>query len=120
MRRGGFGILATTNHVSADLAVMPFLWVVPLALYLVTFIIAFDRPGWYRPTLIAALTLAAIYGAALLKKNGFGSVKTLECATAGWLYSVIADAATLGVADAVRPEPRSFYVGPLKFLTINF
>ncbi len=39
----GRALLATTNHVCQDVAVIPFLWVVPLALYLVTFIIAFDH-----------------------------------------------------------------------------
>lgn len=43
-------LLATTNHVCQDVAVIPFLWVIPLALYLITFIICFDHPRWYvRP-----------------------------------------------------------------------
>ncbi len=43
-------LLATTNHVCQDVAVIPFLWVIPLALYLITFIICFDHPHWYvRP-----------------------------------------------------------------------
>ena len=37
-------LLATTNHVCQDVAVMPFLWVAPLALYLLSFIVAFGRP----------------------------------------------------------------------------
>ncbi len=40
-------LLATTNHVCQDVAVIPFLWVVPLSLYLVSFIICFDHPRWY-------------------------------------------------------------------------
>ncbi len=36
---------------------MPFLWVAPLALYLLSFIICFDHPRWYwrRPYAPAAL-----------------------------------------------------------------
>ena len=45
---GSVALLATTNHVCQDVAVIPFLWVVPLALYLVTFIIAFDHERWYH------------------------------------------------------------------------
>ena len=41
-------LLATTNKICQDVAVVPFLWVLPLALYLITFIIAFDSPRWYR------------------------------------------------------------------------
>ena len=49
-------LLATTNQVCLDVAVIPFLWVLPLALYLVTFILCFDSDRWYsrRPYSIAA------------------------------------------------------------------
>ena len=42
-------LLGVTSYVSTDLAAVPLLWVVPLALYLLTFIIAFGRQsnaGW--------------------------------------------------------------------------
>ena len=41
-------LLATTNHVCQDVAVIPFLWVAPLSLYLISFIICFDHPRWYN------------------------------------------------------------------------
>ncbi len=53
-------LLVVTNHVCQDIAVIPFLWVLPLSLYLISFIVCFDSPHWYRPKLIAAATLAAI------------------------------------------------------------
>ena len=40
-------LLATTNQVCLDVAVVPFLWVVPLGLYLLTFIVCFEREQWY-------------------------------------------------------------------------
>jgi len=43
-------LLATTNLISQDVAVIPFLWIAPLALYLLTFVIAFERDSWYRRT----------------------------------------------------------------------
>lgn len=46
-------LLATTNHVTSDVAVIPFLWVVPLGLYLISFIVAFDHERWYRRRLFA-------------------------------------------------------------------
>jgi hypothetical protein len=54
---GSVLLLATTNHVCQDVAVFPFLWVIPLALYLLTFIICFDRPQWYARKWIAALAV---------------------------------------------------------------
>ena len=53
---GSVMLLAVTNHITQNVASVPFLWVVPLALYLVTFIFAFDHPRWYvRPVFVALL-----------------------------------------------------------------
>jgi spermidine synthase len=43
-----------------DVAVVPFLWVVPLSLYLLTFVIAFDHERWYLRTVAIPLAAAAI------------------------------------------------------------
>jgi hypothetical protein len=52
----GSGLLvATTNQMSLDIAAVPFLWIVPLSLYLLTFILCFDSERWYVPPLFAAL-----------------------------------------------------------------
>ena len=112
-------LMATTNHVSTDIAVMPFLWVAPLALYLLTFIIAFDRPGWYRPVLVAVITLLAIYGTAMLHNTGIGTVDSTECGTAGWLYNSIADAVAPANPDS-ESSVRVFHVSPAEFLVVNF
>lgn len=53
-------LLVVTNHVCQDIAVVPFLWVLPLSIYLASFIICFDSPQWYRPKPIAAITLIAL------------------------------------------------------------
>ncbi len=61
-------LLATTNQVCMDTAVVPFLWVLPLAIYLVTFILAFEHERWYqrRPYImlgcISFIALFAIKG----------------------------------------------------------
>lgn len=39
--------LAVTNRICQDIAVIPLLWVLPLAIYLLSFIISFDSPRWY-------------------------------------------------------------------------
>jgi SAM-dependent methyltransferase len=41
--------LAVANHLSQEVAAIPFLWVLPLGLYLLSFILCFDSVGWYRP-----------------------------------------------------------------------
>jgi SAM-dependent methyltransferase len=45
---GSAVLLAVTNHLTQNISSVPFLWVLPLALYLLSFIICFDRPSWYH------------------------------------------------------------------------
>ena len=41
-------LLAFTSHLSQNVAPIPFLWVLPLALYLLSFILCFEGRNWYR------------------------------------------------------------------------
>jgi len=41
-------LLAITNHLSQNVAAIPFLWILPLSLYLLSFILCFEGSGWYR------------------------------------------------------------------------
>jgi SAM-dependent methyltransferase len=55
---GSVMLLAVTNHITQNISSVPFLWVLPLALYLITFILAFDHPRWYvRPLFVVALLI---------------------------------------------------------------
>lgn len=46
-------LVATTNQISQEIAVNPFLWVAPLAIYLLTFILAFESSHFYSRTFFA-------------------------------------------------------------------
>lgn len=63
---GSVVLLATTNQMCQDVAVVPFLWVLPLALYLVTFIICFDGPRWYRRSWYGTFLVLAEVGATIV------------------------------------------------------
>ncbi len=55
---GSVMLLAVTNHVTQNVASVPFLWVLPLSLYLLSFVLTFDHPRWYkRPLIVAAVAL---------------------------------------------------------------
>jgi len=45
---GSILLLGVTTFLTQDVASIPFLWIVPLAVYLLTFIICFDSPRWYN------------------------------------------------------------------------
>ncbi len=59
-------LLAATNHICQEVAVIPFLWIVPLAIYLLTFVLCFDSEGWYNRRAFALLAAAAIAGGCYL------------------------------------------------------
>lgn len=59
-------MLGVTTHLATDVASAPFLWVVPLALYLVTFIIAFQTRPLVSPYWALLLQGAALPACAFL------------------------------------------------------
>lgn len=68
-------LLAVTTHITQNVASIPFLWVLPLSIYLVTFILCFDGTGWYwRPQymLLAAVATVAMLGGLSFRPEGFG------------------------------------------------
>ena len=54
-------LLAATNQLCQQVAVVPFLWVLPLAIYLLSFIICFDNPLWYRRGIFHPLLGVAVF-----------------------------------------------------------
>ncbi len=56
---GSIMLLATTNQLCIDVATVPFLWVLPLSIYLLSFILCFDNPRWYDRRIFGVLLLVA-------------------------------------------------------------
>jgi len=53
---GSVTLLAVTNHLTQNISSFPMLWVIPLAVYLLTFILCFEGRNWYlRDTYLASL-----------------------------------------------------------------
>jgi len=46
---------AVSNHLSQEVAAIPLLWVEPLAIYLLSFILCFEGRGWYKPRIYRVL-----------------------------------------------------------------
>ena len=53
-------LLAVTNHITQNIAAVPLLWIVPLSLYLLSFILCFDGKGWYHRETFLAMLAAGI------------------------------------------------------------
>ena len=57
---GSTMLLAVTNHLTQNVASIPFLWILPLALYLLSFILCFEGRGWYHRSTFLKLGAVAL------------------------------------------------------------
>ena len=99
-------LLAVTNHITQNIASVPFLWLLPLTLYLATFIICFDHERWYRRPIVMipmlGLLVACAYG---LQSDDI----TLDIDIAVPLYALGLFAACMfchGELARLKPAPR--------------
>ncbi len=70
---GAVQLCAVTSHLTENVAAIPLLWVVPLVVYLLSFVLAFEFAGLYRRWLVVrvmAVLLASL--GYLLSKTGAG------------------------------------------------
>lgn len=61
---GTVALLAVSSFITQDIASVPMLWIVPLALYLLSFVLCFDSDRWYRRRIFwpAVLLLTPVMG----------------------------------------------------------
>ncbi len=55
-------LLSVTNQISQEVAVIPFLWILPLVIYLLSFIFAFSDSRWYERRIYTLLFCIASLG----------------------------------------------------------
>jgi hypothetical protein len=105
-------LLATTNQLSQDVAAGPFLWVLPLALYLITFILAFARESFYSRALCTVLLIGS--GAGVAHVQTAGPHAPLAVQLASYATALFAGCMVChGELYRLRPAPRhlsAFYL----------
>ena len=105
-------LVATTNQMCQEVAVIPFLWVLPLALYLLSFILAFQGGAWIARWWVHPAFAAALVAVCVALFRGV----TLGLRTQIGLYSIGLFAACMvahGELVRLRPHPRdltAFYL----------
>jgi spermidine synthase len=67
---GSLMLVATTNQICREVAVVPFLWILPLAIYLLTFILCFERKQLYSRAIFHLLLIPVILLAVIVMSNG--------------------------------------------------
>jgi hypothetical protein len=70
---GTWLLLAVTNQITQNVASIPFLWVLPLAAYLFTFVLCFESDRWYRRPVWLPLAAAGLMLSAYGLVEGLGS-----------------------------------------------
>ncbi len=109
---GSVMLLATTNRMSQEIASIPLLWILPLAMYLATFIVCFDRDKWYRRWLFAPLVF--VCAAAVLYVIYYPSLLGIRNQIALFLLTLVVVCMVChGELARSRPAPRyltAFYL----------
>jgi hypothetical protein len=67
-------MLAVTTHLSTDVAAVPLLWIGPLAIYLLTFVVAFSSRGAGTAAVVARLMPMLVLGITIMMIAGAGGV----------------------------------------------
>jgi hypothetical protein len=120
-------LLATTSQITQEVAVIPFLWVLPLTIYLLSFILAFSGERWYSRQVYLVIFFIAtlLVGWALERSDALGIPAQIG------IYSLGLFAACMvchGELYRLRPHPAHltrFYLmvsvgGAMGGLFINF
>src|SRR3984957_8286575 len=110
---GSMLLLSITNHITENVAPLPLLWVVPLALYLLTFALAFRRRSLYSRWLMVRLLAVAVgsLGYAIYDPSFTESVQVSVPLFCGGLF--LCCFFCHGALSQRRPAPRdltSFYL----------
>ncbi len=100
-------LLASTNHVCQSVSVTPFLWVLPLSLYLVTFIICFDNERWYSRSICAIGALVTLVVASLQTHDWFPQHIVLEVTA---YFAALFFLCMLCHGELVRRKPHPKYL----------
>jgi len=105
-------LLATTNQLTLNVSVVPFLWILPLSLYLLSFILCFDGDRHYRRPVWAVFLAFACAGVCYLLYSNLGVPAPLQILICS-LTLFIACMVCHGELAGSRPSPEyltSFYV----------
>ena len=106
-------LLAVTTHITQDVAAIPFLWILPLAAYLLSFILCFDAPHYYQRLLFVPLGAACLVAMAyqLAPSDTGPAARPAIALFAGSLF--VCAMVCHGELARLKPHPRhltGFYV----------
>lgn len=57
---GSWMLISVTNHITHDIAAIPMLWIAPLSIYLISFVLCFENDRWYSNKIFFPMVIAAV------------------------------------------------------------
>ena len=98
--------LAVTQHLCVNVAPVPLLWVLPLSIYLVTLVLCFDHPRWYRRGLFVGALPVALFALGVSQIELLGHTSLVAQLAPALSALFVACMAAHGELAAIRPtEP---------------
>lgn len=67
-------MVADTSYLTTNIAPIPMIWVAPLALYLLSFILSYERRGWYQRKVFLPLLVVGLGALAYLPTMGINDL----------------------------------------------
>jgi len=124
---GSISLIATTNQLCQDVAVVPFLWILPLTIYLVSMILVFASDDWYSREIFGLWWLIMLASMCYVVHEGVG----MDVTYAVGLYLITLFVGCMvchGELVRLKPNPKyatAFYLmmsagGALGGVFVNF
>jgi hypothetical protein len=99
--------LATTNQICQDVSVVPFLWVLPLGLYLLSFIICFDAAKWYSRAVFHSAFAVGVFFACFVLVGW--AIQRILVVVAVYLFTLFAGC-MICHGELARSKPNARYL----------
>jgi hypothetical protein len=111
-------MVADTSFLTENIAPIPMIWVAPLALYLLSFILSFESRGWYQRKIFLPLLVAGLGALAYLPTLGLSEIPIYQSMAINLSAFFVACMVCHGELARLQPHP-SYLTGYYLMLSIG-
>jgi len=111
-------MVADTSFLTENIAPIPMIWVAPLALYLLSFILSFESQGWYKRKIFLPLLVIGLGALAYLPTLGVSEIPIYQSMAINLSALFVACMVCHGELARLQPHP-SFLTGYYLMLSIG-
>ncbi|QDL54157.1 fused MFS/spermidine synthase [Rhodoferax aquaticus] len=111
-------MVADTSYLTTNIAPIPMIWVAPLALYLLSFIVSFDTQGWYQRKVFLPLLVLGLWVLAYLPTLGISELPIAVSMGVNLAAFFVACMVCHGELARLQPHP-SYLTGYYLMLSVG-